>query len=244
MKKILIATVFVLSLITSSTVSAQDLFTGTDLRTIQVDNLSNADIVKLKNQLQANSISIAQAEQLALSKGMSATEFSKLRIRLENVSGASNSDSSNPNTSGSVDAKELTRKQEKIVNTKVKDTLNALIFGSELFDTPTLNFEPNLKLATPVNYILGPGDELQISVYGVQEFNAAVPVTMEGKVNIQYVGQIAVSGMTIEAATQKIKGAIARVYSTVASGQSQVGISLNRIRTIRVTIIGSKQPGN
>ena len=244
MKKILIATVFVLSLITSSAVSAQDLFTGTDLSTIQVDNLSNADIVKLKNQLQANSISIAQAEQLALSKGMSATEFSKLRIRLENVTGNSNLDSSNPNTDEIVDAKELTRKQEKIVNTKVKDTLNALIFGSELFDTPTLNFEPNLKLATPVNYVLGPGDELQISVYGVQEFNASVPVTMEGKVNIQYVGQISVSGMTIEAATQKIKGAIARVYSTVASGQSQVGVSLSRIRTIRVTIIGSKQPGN
>jgi protein involved in polysaccharide export with SLBB domain len=244
MKKILIATVFVLSLLSSSVVSAQDLFTGNDLSTIQVDNLSNADIVKLKNQLQANSISIAQAEQLALSKGMSATEFGKLRIRLDNVTGTSNSDSSNPNTNGTIDAKELTRKQEKIINTKVKDTLNALIFGSELFDTPTLNFEPNLKLATPVNYVLGPGDELQISVYGVQEFNASVPVTMEGKVNIQYVGQIPVSGMTIEAATQKIKGAIARVYSTVASGQSQVGVSLSRIRTIRVTIIGSKQPGN
>jgi protein involved in polysaccharide export with SLBB domain len=112
-----------------------------------------------------------------------------------------------------------------------------LVFGSELFDNPELNFEPNLKLATPVNYILGPGDELQISVYGVQEFSSTVPVTMEGKVNLQYVGQISVSGMTIEAATQKIKGSISRVYSTVASGQSQVGISLSRIRTIKVTII-------
>ena len=79
------------------------------------------------------------------------------------------------------------------MNKKVKDTLNSLVFGSELFDNPTLNFEPNLKLATPVNYVLGPGDELQISVYGIQEFSDAVPVTVEGKVNIQYVGQIAVS---------------------------------------------------
>jgi protein involved in polysaccharide export with SLBB domain len=81
-------------------------------------------------------------------------------------------------------------------------------------------------------------------VYGVQEFNASVPVTVEGKVTIQFVGQIPVSGMTIEAATQKIKNAIAGVYSTVRSGQSKVGVSLSRIRTIRVTIIGSKQPGN
>ena len=81
-------------------------------------------------------------------------------------------------------------------------------------------------------------------MYGIQEFSDAVPVTVEGKVNIQYVGQIAVSGMTIEAATIKIKNAIARVYSTVRSGQSQVGISLSRIRTIKVTLIGSRQPGN
>ena len=113
-----------------------------------------------------------------------------------------------------------------------------------MFDNPTLNFQPNLKLATPVNYVLGPGDELQVSVNGVQEFNDNVPVTVEGKVNIQYVGQISVSGMTIEAATQKIKGAISRIYSTVRSGQSQVSVSLSRIRTIKVTIIGSRQPGN
>ena len=54
-----------------------------------------------------------------------------------------------------------------------------------------------------MNYILGPGDELQISVYGVQEFEDNIPVSVEGKITIQYVGQIAVSGMTIEAATQK-----------------------------------------
>ena len=78
--------------------------------------------------------------------------------------------------------------------------------------------------------MLGPGDELQVSVYGVQEFNASIPVSVEGKISIQYVGQISVSGMSIEAATQKIKGAIARVYSTVASGQSQVSVSLSRIQ--------------
>jgi protein involved in polysaccharide export with SLBB domain len=91
---------------------------------------------------------------------------------------------------------------------------------------------------------LGPGDELQISVYGIQEFTASIPVSVEGKVSIQNVGQISVSGMSIEAATQKIKAAISRVYSTVSSGQSQVSVSLSRIRTIKVTIIGSKQPGN
>ena len=130
------------------------------------------------------------------------------------------------------------------MNPKIKDSVNSLIFGSELFDNPSLNFEPNLKLATPVNYTLGPSDELQVSLYGVQEFNASIPVSAEGKISIQYVGDILVSGMTIEAATQKIKSAMSRVYSTLASGQSQLSVTLGSIRTIKVTIIGGKQPGN
>lgn len=242
MRKIITALLLMFALFQSGTLLAQDLLKSTDLSTLKVDYLSDSDIAKIKTQLQTNNTTIEQVEPIALAKGMPATEFAKLKLRL----GGAQSSPTGVSNKDNFDEKkeELSRKQDKIVNKKVKDTLNSLVFGSELFDNPELNFEPNLKLATPVNYILGPGDELQISVYGVQEFSASVPVTMEGKVNIQNVGQISVSGMTIEAATQKIRGAISRVYSTVASGQSQVGISLSRIRTIKVTIIGSKQPGN
>ncbi|MFL9831924.1 SLBB domain-containing protein [Flavobacterium sp. ST-87] len=232
---------FILLLVTFlqfSTGFAQDLLKSTDLSTLKVDNLTEADLSKIKAQLQSNNMTLDQAEPMALAKGMSAAEFSKLRARLATTTISGGSSDTNPQLQNSG------RTQEKISNSKVKGTSNTLVFGSELFDNPTLNFEPDLKLATPVNYVLGPGDELQVSVYGVQEFNASIPVSIEGKISIPYVGQLAVSGMTIEAASQKIKNAIAGVYSTVASGQSQVDISLSRIRTIKVTIIGSKQPGN
>lgn len=241
MRKIITTVLLLFVLFQSGAVMAQDLLRGTDLSTLKIDYLSDSDIAKIKSQLESNNMTIDQAEPIALAKGMPAAEFAKLRIRL---SGAAPATITSKKEIVEVDKEELTRKQEKIVNKKVKDTANSLIFGSELFDNPTLNFEPNLKLATPVNYVLGPGDELQISIYGVQEFNASIPVNIEGKVSIQYVGQISVAGMTIEAASQKIKGAIAKVYSTVSSGQSQVSVSLSRIRTIKVTLIGSKQPGN
>ena len=236
MKKILSLALLFFALVQSSSIAAQDLLKGQNLSSLKVDNLSDADLMKLRSQLQANKMTIEQAEPMALSKGMPASEFAKLKARIGIPVAASTQKENALDGSGRV--------QEAVVNVKVKDEDNALVFGSELFDTPSLNFEPNLKLATPVNYVLGPGDELQISVYGTQEFSESVPVTVEGNVKIQYVGQIAVSGMTIEAATVKIKNAIARVYSTVRSGQSQVGISLSRIRTIKVTLIGSKQPGN
>lgn len=246
MKKIIIVVLLFVALFQSGTVVAQDLLKSTDLSTLKVDYLSDSDISKIKAQLQANNVTIEQAEPMALAKGMSASEFAKLKERLAMPVSKSGTIKKEEDE-GKVDTeleKDSGRKQERIVNTKVKDSINALIFGSELFDNPTLNFEPNLKLATPVNYVLGPGDELQVSVYGIQEFSASIPVSVEGKVTIQYVGQIPVAGMSIEAATQKIRAAFARVYSTVSSGQSQVSVSLSRIRTIKITLIGSKQPGN
>ena len=246
MKKIITVVILFISLFQSANVRAQDLLKSKDLSTVKVDYLSDSDINKIKAQLMSNNMTIEQAEPMALSKGMSASEFAKLKARLampnskkDNLKKGNENEGEDENTK-----KDYGRKQEKIVNNKVKDSINALIFGSELFDNPILNFEPNLKLATPVNYTLGPGDELQISLYGIQEFNASIPVSVEGKISIQYVGDIAVSGMTIEAATQRIRAAMSRVYSTLASGQSQVSVSLSSIRTIKITVIGGKQPGN
>lgn len=239
-------------LLLSYNANAQDIMKSKDLSTIRVDYLSDDEIAKIISQLKANNATINEVELMALSKGMSQTEFDKLRTRIT----AYEKKNSGDKDKNSKDIKnndklkdpdknsEFGRNQEKIKNEKIKDSLNALIFGSELFDNPTLNFEPDLKMATPVNYVLGPGDKLEVSVYGVQQFDDTVPVNFEGKISIQNVGQIAVTGMSIEAASQKIKAAIARVYSTVRSGQSHVSVTLSDIRTIKVTIVGGKQPGN
>jgi protein involved in polysaccharide export with SLBB domain len=234
MKKIVFQMFLLFAFLQPFFMHSQDLLKSADLSLLKIDNLSDTDIENIRTQLKANNLSLEQVMPVALSKGMTAAEFIKLRSRLGT--------SLLPGTS-KLQADPI-RTQEAVENKKVKNLSNALVFGSELFDNPTLNFEPNLKIASPMNYILGPGDELQVSVFGVQEYNATIAVSVEGKVNIQNVGQIAVSGLSFEAATQKIKSAIAKVYATVASGQSQVGITLSRIRTIKVTLIGSKQPGN
>jgi protein involved in polysaccharide export with SLBB domain len=240
MKKIITVIILFMALFHTSTIMAQDILKGNDLSAIRVDDLTDSDITKIKSQLLNSQISIDQAEPIALSKGMSPTEFAKLKARLASSTINSNNVTS-AGTSGDL-TDVSTQTAQEYNNVKKNDDI--LIFGSELFNNSALTFAPDLKLATPVNYILGPGDELQVAVYGVQEFNSSIAVTVEGKISIQYVGQISVSGMTIEAATQKIKGAIARVYSTVKSGQSQVSVTLNKIRTIKVTVIGGNQPGN
>ncbi|MDN3671908.1 SLBB domain-containing protein [Flavobacterium branchiarum] len=249
MRKITAVLVLVFTFFVSINAAAQDILQSKDLSTVKVDYLSDSDINKIKSQLEAKGFTINDVEEVALSKGMSKAEFSKLKERLEQLSkkDSKNKDSKDKDLEGNDNKNkkpEFGRKQQEIINNKIKDSVNALIFGSELFDNPTLNFEPDLKLATPMNYVLGPGDVLQISVYGVQQFDDNIPVSVEGKITIQYIGQVSVSGMTIEAATQKIKAAIGKVYSTVRSGQSQVSVSLEQIKTIKITIVGGKQPGN
>jgi protein involved in polysaccharide export with SLBB domain len=219
----------------SNSLHAQDLFKRADISTVNVDNLPDSDIQKIKSQLASNKMTIDQAEPLAISKGMKQSEFLKLKSRIASLTS---------NDSNVAVEQATTLKQETVSNAKRNQSLNNNIFGSELFTNPNLSFEPNLKLATPLNYILGPDDDLQISIYGVQEFNTAATVNSEGKISIPFVGQISVAGMTIEAATQKIKNACAKIYSTVNSGKSKVSVSLSKIRTIKVTIIGGNQPGN
>ncbi len=244
-KKYRIVTVLILLLsgfIQIQNLHAQELLKGNNLSQVKVETLKDSDILKLKNELIKSNISIEQAEAMALSKGMSAAEFAKLKLRLQSSSSSVNNGPANTGTTSAIGAEPS---QNSETNTTVKtENANTAIFGSELFSNHSLTFEPNLKLATPLNYILGAGDELQIGIYGVQEYNTTIPVSVEGKITLQNVGQIHVGGMTFEAAVQNIKQAMGKAYSTLQSGESQIAVSLSKIRTIKVTIIGSNQPGN
>jgi protein involved in polysaccharide export with SLBB domain len=119
------------------------------------------------------------------------------------------------------------------------------VFGSQLFTTASLSFEPNLRIATPPNYVLGPDDELLVVVYGFQEATIKLQVLPEGNVYIPQVGSIPVAGLTVEAATKRIQQKMANTaYRTLAGAQSKLGITLTKIKSIRITILGANKPGN
>jgi protein involved in polysaccharide export with SLBB domain len=119
------------------------------------------------------------------------------------------------------------------------------VFGSAFFNTESLSFEPNLRIATPANYILGPDDELAISVSGYQEMNIKTPVQPEGTILIPQVGSINVLGLSIEAAISRIKTKMGQTaYPSLKNNSSKLSITLSKIRSIRITIIGAVKPGN
>jgi protein involved in polysaccharide export with SLBB domain len=239
----------VLVLSCGMTVSAQDLLKGRDLSQVKVDQLSDADIAKLKAQLNDSKLSIEQVEQMAIAKGMSPAEFAKLKARLQG--------SANTSVVGRLKAEGKSNGIEKQQNGldslkedlykdhKNKPLIDPLIFGSELYTGVSPDFQPNLKLATPLNYVLGPDDEVTVTVYGVQEYNGDLPISAEGNINIPNVGLVKLAGLTIEAATQKLKTVMGNsVYPYLKSGGSKLSLTLSKIRSIKVTIIGSFKPGN
>ena len=232
-------------------VHAQDLLKGKDLSQVQVDQLTDADIAKLQAQLTSAGMTIDQAQPLALSKGMSATEFAKLKDRItalnKNGNGVNKLKSGNAdNTNGLRQNNSTDLLDTTSFGKNSKPFINPLIFGSELYNSKIApSFEPNLKLATPLNYVLGPDDQIQVLVYGVQQYDGDLLVSAEGAISIPSVGQVKVAGLTIEAATQKLKTLLGNsVYPSLKTGGSKLSVTLSKIRSIRITVVGSNLPGN
>ena len=122
------------------------------------------------------------------------------------------------------------------------------VFGRDIFRSSNLTFEPSLNIATPVNYRLGPGDQLQIEVWGASEANITQKVTPDGFISIPNVGPINVNGLTVQAATNRIKAKLSQIYSgmgtTNVNLSTDVKVSLGQIRTIQVNIMGEvARPG-
>ena len=128
---------------------------------------------------------------------------------------------------------------------RVKDSTNTLpIFGADIFETDELSFEPNLTIATPQNYVIGAGDKLVVDVFGVSDVTKKLVVSPEGTIRYPNLGPIAVGGLSIEAATDKIKRSLSAIYPGIRSGAVRVQVSLGQIRSIQVTLIGELQrPG-
>jgi len=197
--------------------------------------ISDEEILKYQQQIQSSNLSIQELESLLAAKGLSPSEIAQLKQRIL-------SNQKNTNTTP------ITfNKREVPVNDykTFSNSTSSKVFGSELFSTPSLSFEPNLRIATPTNYIIGPDDELLINVSGYQEANLKLPIQPEGSISIPQVGMLNVAGLTMNEASSKIKARMAQTaYPTISAGRTQVSITLGKIRSIHITVVGATKPGN
>lgn len=115
------------------------------------------------------------------------------------------------------------------------------VFGRNIFNTRNLTFEPNSNMATPPNYQLGPGDEVIIDIWGASQTNIRQTITPDGTINMQELGPIYLSGMTVEEANRFLKNKLGTVFS---NENNQIRVTLGNTRTIQINIMGEVvQPG-
>src|SRR5665647_376532 len=165
--KIVKSVLFVLftTLFCSSQIHAQNsLFDIQDLSNTKIDNYSDADLVSFYNKAVESGISESQLYKIAADKGLPESEIIKLRNRLEIIN--------------------LNKKPANKSESLEKNNNDESIFGSEFFTTSSLVFEPNLRIPAPAGYILGPDDEIIVSVYGYSEKKYDLTVNEQGEIYI------------------------------------------------------------
>lgn len=115
------------------------------------------------------------------------------------------------------------------------------VFGRNIFNTRNLTFEPNVNIATPPNYRLGPGDEVVIDIWGASQNTIRQQISPDGTINLEQLGPVFLSGMSIERAQQYLTGELRKIYSDQSN---QIRVTLGNTRTIQINVMGEViQPG-
>lgn len=118
------------------------------------------------------------------------------------------------------------------------------IYGHDIFDQRQLTFEPNMNMATPQNYRLGPGDEVIIDIWGASEDNLREEISPDGTIVISHLGPVYLNGLTVAEANNKVKNVFAKKYAGIGS-DTDISVTLGNVRSIQVDVMGEVEtPGS
>ncbi|MGK0414025.1 MAG: protein involved in polysaccharide export with SLBB domain [Polaribacter sp.] len=217
----------------------------TKLASEDFDNYSDEQILAYWEKAKSQGYSLDQLDAILKLKGVSSTQISKLKQRISTLRFSDNTTATSDFANNNISNLNKFGLEGKI---PIKENDNA-IFGYDFFTNPNISFTPNINLAAPATYQLGPGDELLIDVWGAAENSYSKQVNKQGAIKLEKIGPIYVSGLTIEKAKLKIISYLKRIYSGIGSSKNSydkvnVDISLVGVRTVQVNIIGEvKVPG-
>ena len=113
------------------------------------------------------------------------------------------------------------------------------IFGHDIFNNKDLTFESSMNLATPQNYRLGPGDEVNIDISGASQESITETISPDGYVTVEDIGIIQLGGLSVSQAKAKLRSVLGPRYQG-----SHIELTVGQTRTITISVIGEvKMPG-
>lgn len=229
-----------------------------NLQRVRSSDITEEQLSRISVYLRQNNLNTQQAYDLLTGRGMDPVEATQLKGRLAkaklNENAGSKFSKKNIDKDGNVVNEQTNENDAYNGERSLSDTANITkpvfnpkkIFGLEIFNNGVLSFEPNINIATPVGYIIGPNDEININIFGYQEAKYNLKVSAEGDINIPLVGVMYIAGLSVEQATEKIKSRLSESgYANIKTGLTKVSVAIGRIRSIKVTVLGeAKTPGS
>ena len=210
----------------------QALQQGKDQQTIAMELLSKGasqeQLLRLKSQYSGSSSQAGAG---------GAVQDTGTRARKTTVANATDGEAAleGANTD---EMKETMKKRQEL---KVSTASENDVFGRNIFNIDKLTFQPNLNMATPENYRLGPGDEVIVDVWGASQNTMRLEISPDGYVNISNLGPVYLNNMTIKDARQLLKQELGKIY---ADSANNIQVTLGNIRTIQVNVMGEvRAPG-
>jgi protein involved in polysaccharide export with SLBB domain len=212
-----------------------------NMTSVKASQLSNDQLLSLIKQAEFSGQTQEDIIKDLKARGLPDTEISELTTRISEIA------KQQAGIAGSTTAAASTRNNRSNSFSRLESQSSAvrsLVFGADLFSEASSLFVPNLNIATPPNYKVGPGDELLLEVYGSNVFSQKVTVSREGFINVKYAGLIAANGIAIQELNDIVRTKLSKYIPALSSGGARSQLSLASIRSITVSVVGAvKKPG-
>ena len=239
MKKLLLILILI-----PYTLLSQDI---SDFQNKKLNDLNDNELLSYWTQAQKNGYNLDQIKVLARAQGISEIEIQEFESRIKDITSKMKQDDDdqvfNEKSLTSIFGKKIENKKE----VSVEDDFiisNLPIFGSNFFNNENINSAPQLNIATPSSYELGPGDEILVSIWGASENEYSSKVSREGYIKIERIGPVYVSGLTITEAQNKLVRTLSKIYSGLNLSNNSdfkvfLDLSLINNRSIVVNVTGN-----
>lgn len=210
---------------------AQNLSDAQVMEIIAREYKAGSTRLQIVTRLMSRGVDVEQIRRLynlyasqAAAHGVTADDVAQAEERMRRASGGERTKLANQADSNQVVVSPVATTQ---------DVNGRKVFGRDIFNNGELSFEPNMNIATPQNYVLGPGDVVIIDIYGASQKSLTLTVTPDGTVVVPDFGPVAVSGLTVAAAQKRLRAKVGARYSS-----SELKVTVGQTRTITINVMG------
>jgi protein involved in polysaccharide export with SLBB domain len=212
-----------------------------EIESVDPKSLPESDIKKVEKTIREQGLDFNEAAAIARQQGASEQQIRDMQKRLQEYQETVPGEEEIP----AEISEELAEAEDDLDSTDLLSTQqskqkSSQIFGSYLFNSQNLTFEPNLNIQTPNKYVIGIDDQIIINIWGNSQQNYQLKVNTNGQIIIPNVGPIYVAGLTFSETETKIKQRLTEIYADMKGPEPKTfaQVNMGRLRSIRVNLVG------